>query len=62
MEPKIHKVHKVKSQSDATAIYNVTVYDDGIISCECTNYLMRHQKKATDCKHGAFIRNKFYTI
>jgi hypothetical protein len=62
MEVPIHKIHKVQSQSDPNVKYTVVVYEDGIIACDCINYLMRHQKKGTDCKHGEFIREKFYTI
>jgi hypothetical protein len=55
------KRYKVRSQTDKKTIYEVEVYSDGVIMCNCPNYLMRHERKLTDCKHGAYIRNKYYS-
>ena len=55
----IHKIHKVKSQSDPKVIYDVTMFEDGFMSCDCIYFQMRGFR-GKGCKHTKFIQNKYY--
>jgi len=55
MDNKIHKIHKIKSQSDPKTVYDVTIFEDGFSTCTCPYYQFRQ-----DCKHIKFINDKYY--